>query len=94
MNRQIMRDKSRPKTGSISSNSTHQINNPIKSSQKRKISTGREKSMNISKEKPNRKNFLNKKSNNLLSPKTIEYSKSKINYIITIIKLRRNSAEF
>jgi hypothetical protein len=91
MNRPTMREKSRPRTGSISSISNQHMNNPIKSSQKRKISTGRDKTVNISKEKNNKHKFINKDSNDLLSPKTIEYSKSKIKFINLLVKLPRNS---
>jgi hypothetical protein len=76
MNRQTSRNKSRPKTGNVSMISNNGTSSSKKIMQKRTLSTTRNKSTNNSKEKLER-NSKKKFGNEMISPKTIEYSKSK-----------------
>jgi len=92
MNRQTSRTKTKPITGNPSNISNKESKTLKKIQHKRTLSTTNNKSTNNSKEK--QKKILKNKfgGNDMLSPKTIEYSKSKI--IIDKIKLLRNLEKF
>ncbi len=79
MNRQTSRTKTRPITGNSSNISNNGSKTSKKIQQKRTLSTIKNKSTNNSKEKLE-KVPKNKFGNEMLSPKTIDYSKSKIIY--------------
>lgn len=94
MNNRMNRSKSRPITGNVSIISKNGTSNQKNITGRRNVSTGRNISTYESKERREKK-FRHKNGNEMLSPKTIEYSKSKFFIKINISrrKIWRNTKQ-